>query len=60
MRPSFPAPQRLQPLCHPSKFTPRTERIKGSIQVILSFQTDGFLTDLSQKQGNTQPMNQTG
>ena len=28
MRPSFPAPQGLQPLCHPSKFSPRTERIQ--------------------------------
>ena len=24
MRPSFPTPQCLQPLCHPSKFSPRT------------------------------------
>ena len=29
MRPSFPAPRRLHPLCHPSKFLPRTERIQG-------------------------------
>ena len=33
---------------HPSKFTPRTERIRGTIQVRLSFQIDGFLTDPSQ------------
>ena len=39
--------------------TPRTERIQGTIQVRLSFQIDGFLTGLSQRQGNTQPMNQT-
>ena len=49
MRPSFPAPQRLQPLCHPSKFHPRTKRIRGTIKVRLSFQIDGFLTGLSQK-----------
>ena len=59
MRPSFPTPQGLQPARHLSKFTQRTERIQGTIQVILSFQIDGFLTGLSQKQGNTQPMNQT-
>ena len=39
----------LQPLCHPSKFPPRTERIQGTIQVRLSFQIDGFLTGLWQK-----------
>ena len=44
MRPSFPAPQCLQPLCHRSKFPPRTERIQGIIQVRLSFQNDGFLS----------------
>ena len=49
MRPSFPAPQCLQPWCHPSKFTPRTERIQGTIQERLSFQIHGFLTGLSQK-----------
>ena len=49
MRPSFPTPQCLQPLCYPSKFSPRTERIQGTIQEILSFQIDGFLTGLSQK-----------
>ena len=29
--------------------TPRTERIRGTIQVRLSFQIDGFLTGLSKK-----------
>ena len=33
---------------HPSKFLPRTKRIRGTIQVILSFQIDGFLTGPSQ------------
>ena len=59
VRPSFPTPQCLQPLCHPSKFPPRTERIRGTIQVRLSFQIDGFLTGLSQRWCNTQPVNQT-
>ena len=59
MRPSSPTPQGLQPICHPSKFTPRTKRIRGTIQVRLSSHIDGFLTGLSQKQGNTQPVNQT-
>ena len=58
MRPSSPTPQCLQPLCHPSKFPPRTERIRGPIQVRLSFQIDGFLTGPSQLYGDTQPMNQ--
>ena len=58
MRPSFPTPQCLQPLCHPSKFHPLTECIQGTIQVRLSFQIDGFLTDPSQLWGDTQPMNQ--
>ena len=59
MRPSSPTPQSLQPVRHPSKFHPRTMRIRGTIQVRLSFQIDGFLTGLSQKYGNTQPVNQT-
>ena len=73
MRPSSPTPQGLRPVRHPSKFTPRTERIRGPIQVRLSFQimrirgtiqerlsfqTDGFLTDPSQLLGDTQPVNQ--
>ena len=58
MRPSSPTPQGLQPVRHPSKFTPRTMRIRGTIQVRLSFQIDGFLTGPSQLQGDTQPMNQ--
>ena len=45
----FQLPQRLQALCHPSKFSPRTKRIQGKIKVKLSFQNDGFLTGLSQK-----------
>ena len=49
MRPSFPTPQCLQPTCHSSKFTPRTTRIQGRIQVRRAFQIDGFLTGLSQK-----------
>ena len=53
MRPSSPTPQGLRPVRHPSKFLPRTERIRGTIQVRLSFQIDGFLTDR-----DTQPMNQ--
>ena len=48
MRPSSPTPQDLQPARHPSKFTPPTMRIRGTIQVRLSFQTDGFLTGPSQ------------
>ena len=48
MRPSSPTPQGLQPVRHPSKFPPRTERIRGTIQVKLSFQIDGFATDPSQ------------
>ena len=43
----------------PSKFFPRTMRIRGTIQVRLSFQNDGFLTGPSQRQGNTQPVNKT-
>ena len=48
MRPSFPTPQGLQSVRHPSKFPARRERIRGTIQVKLSFQIDGFGTDLSQ------------
>ena len=48
MRPSSPTPQGLQSVRHPSKFPPRKERIRGTIQVKLSFQIDGFGTDLSQ------------
>ena len=33
---------------HPSKLHPRRGRIRGTIQVRLSFQIDGFLTDPSQ------------
>ena len=54
MRPSSPTLEGLRPACHPSNFTPRTMRIRGTIQVRLSFQIDGFLTGLSQKKGNTQ------
>ena len=36
-RPSFPTPQSLQPVRHPSKFSPRTNRIRRTIQVRLSF-----------------------
>ena len=49
MRPSIPTPQCLQPVRHPSKFPPRAKRIRGTIQVRLSFQIDGFFTGLSQK-----------
>ena len=49
MRPSSPAPQDLQPVRHPSKFHSRTMRIRGTIQVRLSFQIDEFLTGLSQR-----------
>ena len=59
MRPPSPTPQGLQPVRHPSKFPPRTMRIRGTIQVRLSFQIDGFLTGPSQLQGDTQPTNQT-
>ena len=48
MRLSSPTPQGLQPVRHPSKFSPRTMRIRGTIQVRLSFQLDGFLTGPSQ------------
>ena len=58
MRQSSPAPQGLRPVRHPSKFHPRTERIRGTIQVRLSFQIDEFLTGPSQLKGDTQPMNQ--
>ena len=44
---SFLTPQGLRSVRHPSKFLPRTERIRGTIQVRLSFQIDGFLTDPS-------------
>ena len=59
MRPSSPTPQGLQPARHLSKFSPRKERIRGTIQVRLSFHIDGFLTGLSQILGNTLPVNQT-
>ena len=58
MRPSSPTPQGLQPVRHPSKFTPRGERIRGTIQVKLSFQINGFGTDFSQLQGDTQQVKQ--
>ena len=58
MRPSFPTPQGLRSIRHPSKFTPRIMNIRGTIEVRLSFQIDGFLTGPSQLQGDTQPMNQ--
>ena len=58
MRPSSPTPQGLQPVHHPSKFTPREKCIRGTIQARLSFQIDGFLTGPSQLQGDTQPVNQ--
>ena len=48
MRPSFPTPQGLRSVRHPSKVHPRTDRIRGTIQVKLSFQIDGFATDPSQ------------
>ena len=48
MSPSSPTPQGLQPVRHPSKFHPRAERIRGTIQVKLSFQIEGFATDPSQ------------
>ena len=56
MRPSLPTPQGLRPVRHPSKFSPRTMHIRGTIQVRLSFQIDGFLTGPSQFVGDTQPM----
>ena len=58
MRPSFPTLQGLRSVRHLSKFTPRKERIRGTIQVKLSFQIDGCVIDPSQLQGDTQPMNQ--
>ena len=48
MRPSFATPQGLRSVRHPSKFSLRTERIRGTIQVRLSFKIDGFLIDPSQ------------
>ena len=50
MRPSSPTPQCLQPVRHLSKFPPRAMRFRGTIQVRLSFQIDGFLTGPSQFQ----------
>ena len=58
MRPSSPTPQGLRPVGHPSKFLPRTKRIRGTIQIRLSFQIDGLLTGPSQLWSGTQPMNQ--
>ena len=49
MRPSCPTLQSLRPVRHLSKFSPRTKRILGTIQVRLSFQIDGFLTGLPQR-----------
>ena len=57
MRPSFPTPQRLRSVRHPSKQLPRTKRIQRTIQVRRSFQIDGFLTGPSQFLDVTQPMN---
>ena len=37
----------LQPVRHPSQFHPWTMRTRGTIQVIFSFQIDGFLAGLS-------------
>ena len=58
MRPSSLTPQGLRSVRHPSKFPPRRERIRGTIQVKLSFQIEGFGTDPSQLLGDAQPMNQ--
>ena len=55
---SFPTPPGLRSVRHLSKFPPRKERIRSSIQVKLSFQIDGFSTDPSQLKGDSQPMNQ--
>ena len=44
MRPSSPTPQGLRQVRHPSIFPSRRERIRGTIQVKLSFQIGGFLT----------------
>ena len=60
MRPSSPTPQGLRSVRPPSKYPARTMRIRGTIQVRLSFQLDGFLTGPSQLKGKTQPMNQMG
>ena len=48
MRPSSPTPQGLRQVRHPFKFLPRAMHIRGTIQVKLSFQIDGFATDPSQ------------
>ena len=58
MRLSSPTPQGLRSVRHPSKFHPRTMHIRGTIQVILSSQIDGFLTDSSQFLDDTQQVNQ--
>ena len=59
MRPSSPTPQGTQPVRHPSKVpSPRTKRLRGRIQVRLSFQIDGFLTGPSQLSGDPKPVNQ--
>ena len=54
MHPSSPTPQGPRPIRYPSKLPPRTIRIQGTIQAILSFQIDGFLTGPSQQKGDTQ------
>ena len=53
MCPSFPTPQGPQSVRHPSKFPPRTVRIRGAIQVRLSFQIDGLLTSPSKLKDDT-------
>ena len=60
MRPSFPTPQGLQSVRHPSKFPPRTMNIGGTMQVRLSLQIDGFLTGLFRRDRlELNKMNQT-
>ena len=58
MRPSSPTPQGLRPVRHLSKFSPSTMHIRGTIQIRLSVQIDGFLTGPSKLLGDSQPMNQ--
>ena len=58
MRPYFPIPQCLRPLCHLSRFHPNTRHVRGIFQVNISYRTGGVLTSLWQKQGDIQSSNQ--
>ena len=59
MRPSFPAPHRLRPKYHLSKFSPHTMQIRRIFQVTLSHQSGGALKGDTQPNGITRPSNGT-